>query len=275
MNDADASGQTIGGVGQLLRAWRLRRGLSQLDLSLDVGVSARHLSFIETGRSRPSAAMLLALAHRLDVPLRERNRWLIAAGHAPRFAERSIDARAMDQVRAALQRLLEAHDPFPGVVLDRHWNVVMANRGAGLLIDRLPAFLRQPPINLFRASLHPQGMAASTANFDEWGKYLLGALRRAAAGSTDPELIALEREVLAYPNVEPLERANELLVGQDPPLLIPCVLTLPIGRVSLFSTLTAFGTPRDVTLAELCVELFYPNDAGSEALLRQAAAAAG
>lgn len=275
------------GVGPLLREWRTRQRRSQLDLALDVGVSPRHLSFIETGRARPSAAMVLALAEQLALPLRERNRLLLAAGHAPRFAQRSLDAPEMAAVRSALQRLLDAHHPYPGLVLDRHWNVLLANAAAQALVALLPPELAGPPLNIFRASLHPQGFAAATANFAEWGSHLIEALRRSVADSADPALAALQQEVLAYPNVAALmagqaePAARGVRTPDDPPpLLLPCVMDLPLAgpdqppqRVSLFTTLTAFGTPRDITLDELAVELFYPADAASEALLRGAAAA--
>lgn len=279
------------GVGPLLREWRMRRRRSQLDLALDVGVSPRHLSFIETGRSRPSAAMVLALAEQLALPLRERNRLLLAAGHAPRFAQRSLDAPEMAAVRGALQRLLDAHQPYPGLVLDRHWNVLLANAAALSLVALLPPELRGPPLNIFRASLHPQGLAAATANFGEWGSHLVEALQRSVADSADPALAALQQEVLAYPNVQalmsglsgPAEPAARGLRTPDaaPTLLLPCVMDLPLAgpgqptqRVSLFTTLTTFGTPRDITLDELAVELFYPADAASQALLRAAAESA-
>lgn len=277
------------GVGALLREWRQRRRRSQLDLALDVGVSPRHLSFIETGRSRPSAAMLLALAERLDLPLRERNRLLLAAGHAPRYGHTDLASPAMAPVRAALQRLLDAHQPYPGVVLDRHWNVVLANATALQLVQLLPPELAGPPLNMMRASLHPQGFAAITANFAEWGGYLIDALQRAVADSGDAQLVALRQEVEAWPNVRALREAaaqrspagGGRLVDESPPLLLPCVLDLPgpqdgtaKRRLSLFTTLTSFGTPRDITLAELAVELFYPADAATEALLRGAPAVA-
>lgn len=258
-------------VGPLLREWRTRRRLSQMDLALDVGVSTRHLSFIETGRSRPSPGVLLALAEQLDVPLRERNRLLLAAGYAPRYAERPLDSEAMAPVRASLQRLLDAHDPYPGVALDRHWNVVLSNRAAQGLVALLPPALLGPPLNLMRASLHPQGFAAHTANFDDWGRYLVDALQRAATQSGDPGLLALDAEVRAYPTVAALRPADTPAVPAAPTLLLPCVMRLPQGPLSMFTTLTTFGTPRDITLQELCIELFYPADAASEAMLRGAA----
>lgn len=255
-------------VGDILRRWRSRRRRSQLDLALDVGVSTRHLSCIETGRARPSPAMLDALAGALDVPLRERNHLLLAAGYAPRYAERTLDDAGMHQVRSALERLLHAHAPNPGLVLDRQWNVVLANRPALALASLLPAALMQPTFNVFRTSLHPQGLAALTENFAEWAGVLLQTLRRAIAASGDAGLLRLEQEVLAYPNVVAMLRAQPSETAPDAPLLVPCVLRLPQGRLSMFTTLTTFGTPRDITLDELSIELFYPADDSSEALLR-------
>ena len=265
---ATASLDCPAGVGSALRDWRSRRRRSQLDLALQVGVSTRHLSFIETGRARPSPAMLEALAGALDLPLRERNRLLLAAGYAPRYAARALDDSGMHRVRHALDRLLAAHDPFPGLVLDRHWNVVLANRSAQALVALLPAHLLQPAVNVFRASLHPQGLAALTENFGEWAAYLVQTLRRSVAHHGDAAMHALAQEVLAYPQVAALAAATAPDGPAEPPLLVPCVLRLPQGRLSMFTTLTTFGTPRDITLDELCVELFYPADDATEALLR-------
>lgn len=264
------------GVGDLLRDWRSRRRRSQLDLALDVGVSTRHLSCIETGRARPSPAMLEALAGALDVPLRERNHLLLAAGYAPRYAARALDDAGMRQVRAALERLLQAHQPNPGLVLDRQWNLVLANRPAQALAAGLPEPLTRPTFNVFRASLHPQGLGAWTENFADWAHCLLATLQRAVVASADPGLAALQQEVLAYPNVAALLASGASAeVPAQAPLLVPCVLRLPqLGgaRLSMFTTLTTFGTPRDITLDELSIELFYPSDADSEALLRALAA---
>jgi transcriptional regulator with XRE-family HTH domain len=272
---ASASPARPPGVGDLLRDWRSRRRRSQMDLALDVGVSTRHLSCIETGRARPSPAMVEALAGALDVPLRERNQLLLAAGYAPRYAARTLDDAGMRQVRSALDRLLRAHEPNPGLVLDRQWNVVLANRPAQALAALLPAELLHPSFNVFRATLHPQGMAALTENFADWAAYSLATLQRAVAASADPGLIALHQEVMAYPNVAALARSLATdpgtAAGAEAPLLVPCVLRLPGptgGRLAMFTTLTTFGTPRDITLDELSIELFYPADDASEALLR-------
>mgnify|MGYP001213549799 CR=1 FL=1 len=256
-----------GDVGASIREWRTLRRMSQMELALEAGISPRHLSFVETGRSRPSPEVLLALAQCLSLPLRDRNAWLLAAGYAPRFGEQALGAAEMAQIRATLTRLLDAHDPYPGVVLDRHWNVVLANRAAAGLTALLPEFLRTPTLNLFRASLHPDGFAAHTRNFAQWGSYMLGALERLAAANRDATSFELLDEVRAYPGVDTLSgMAAADTPGAD--LLVPCVLEVGGVRLSMFTTLTTFGTPRDITLEELCIELFYPADAATEAVLR-------
>jgi transcriptional regulator with XRE-family HTH domain len=261
-----------GDVGASIREWRTLRRMSQMELALEVGISPRHLSFVETGRSRASPAVLLALAQCLALPLRDRNAWLLAAGYAPRFGEQPLAADAMAQVRAALTTLLDAHDPYPGVVLDRHWNVVLANRAAAGLVALLPPSLGAPTLNLFRASLHPQGFAAHTRNFAQWGAYLVGALERLAATNRDAATYELLDEIRGYPGVDALEpHAVEDAPGAS--LLVPCVLEVDGEVLSLFTTLTTFGTPRDITLEELCVELFYPADAATAEALRAAGAA--
>ncbi|WP_426570795.1 helix-turn-helix domain-containing protein [Aquihabitans sp. McL0605] len=256
------------GVGPLVKEWRGRRRRSQLDLALEVGVSARHLSFVETGRSRPSPELVLTLAHHLDVPLRERNALLLAAGYAPRYQETPLDDPAMDQVRSSLTRLLAAHDPYPGVVIDARWDIVLANEAAGLLTAVLPPELAAPPVNVFRACLHPDGLARITRNLEPWATYLLSELHRMAVRSADPGLLELEREVHAYPVIDHLVGSGRWLDDAPTGLLVPVELDLGGQVLALFTTLTSFGTPRDITLAELAVELFYPADAATEAALR-------
>jgi transcriptional regulator with XRE-family HTH domain len=258
-------------IGGLIREWRQQRRLSQMDLALDVGISPRHLSFVETGRSRPSAEVLLAIAERLDLPLRTRNSWLLAAGYAPRYSEQSWTSDKMVQIHAALNKLLGAHDPYPGVALDGRWNVVLANAAAQRLIGLLPPMLREPRVNMFRASLHPQGFAALTQNFPDWGSYLVRELQKQVLASRDEEVMALAQEVLQYPNVAALQPLPPEPMGSVPSLLIPCLLEIGGQRFSLFTTLTSFGTPRDITLAELSVELFYPSDAETDTLLHRLA----
>lgn len=186
-------------AGQLLREWRARRNLSQFQLASGAAVSTRHLSFIETGRARPSREMVLHLADRLDVPLRERNRLLVAAGFAPAYGERALDSDEMAPVRQALERFLAAHEPYPALVLDRHWNLLLANTALAPLLEGVAPELLAPPTNALRATLHPDGMASRILNFDEWSAHLVHRLRREIALTGDPEQEALLGEVLAYP----------------------------------------------------------------------------
>ena len=259
---------TSTGAGPLLREWRGRRRRSQMDLALEAGVSPKHLSFVETGRSRPSPELLLTLARHLDVPLRERNSLLLAAGYAPRYHETAIDDPASQHVRASLERLLRTHDPYPGVVLNRRWDIVLANDAALKMVAAVPAELMAPLPNVFRFSLHPAGVAAFTLNFDEWATYLLAQLGRLVVGTGDAHLAALEAEVLAYPNVVELLARTDAAGDDEPQLLVPCRLLVGGAELSLFTTLTTFGTPRDITLDELAVELFFPADDATEAILR-------
>ena len=242
-----------------------------MDLALEVGVSPKHLSFVETGRSRPSPELLLTLARHLDVPLRERNSLLLAAGYAPRYHETAIDDPASQHVRASLERLLRTHDPYPGVVLNRRWDIVLANDAASKMVAAVPAELMSPVANVFRFSLHPDGVAAFTLNFDEWAAYLLSQLRRLVLSTGDADLAALESEVRAYPNVVDL-LGRMGADDSEPELLVPCRLLIGGTELSLFTTLTTFGTPRDITLDELAVELFFPADDTTEAILRGGAA---
>ncbi|MGQ0464257.1 MAG: MmyB family transcriptional regulator [Sporichthyaceae bacterium] len=246
-------------VGTLLKEWRQRRRLSQMDLALSVGVSTRHLSFVETGRSRPSAELVLALAEGLDVPLRERNTLLLAAGYAPRYSERPLDDAAFAPALDAIRRLLDAHDPYPGIAVDRAWDIVLANSAASVLIDAVAPEVLLPRPNAFRIGLHPDGLAAHARNFPEWATHLLDNLDRAVAATADPALYALAEEVRGYPNVAALAPVHPLEHGADR-LLLPFHLTLGGVEASVFSTITTFGTAVDVTLAELSIELFYPAD---------------
>jgi transcriptional regulator with XRE-family HTH domain len=238
-------------VGDLVRDWRKRRRRSQMDLAFEVGVSPRHLSFVETGRSRPSPELVLALADQLVVPLRERNTLLLAAGYAPRYSQRPLDAPEMQHVRASVQRMLDAHHPYPGVVIDRQWNIVLTNAAAAALTDGLPPELTTPPLNVYRICLHPEGLSSRTLNFDEWASYLLQQLRRSIVLTGDPELIDDAH------SSSPDESA----------LLIPLRIAVGDDQLSLFTTLTTFGTPRDVTLDELAIELFFPADDYTEKVL--------
>jgi transcriptional regulator with XRE-family HTH domain len=253
-------------AGALLREWRQRRNLSQLELAMRAAVSARHLSFIETGRSRASREMLLHLAERLDVPLRERNRLLLSAGFAPVFGERSLDAGEMAPVRGALERMLAAHEPYPAVVIDRHWNIVAANRGVAYVTRGVSAELLAPPANALRIALHPEGMAPRISNLAEWSGYLLTRVRREIEVTRDAELESLYREVVGYAGVT----ADHDRAGPPTPndIMLMHELRLEDTQLTLFSTLTTFGTARDLTLADLTIEAFYPANAQTtEALI--------
>jgi transcriptional regulator with XRE-family HTH domain len=256
------------GVGELIRDWRTRRKYSQLDVSSELGVSTRHLSFVETGRSRPSPELILTLADFFEVPLRERNTMLLAAGYAPRYAARELSDPSMVNVTASLQRMLDAHDPYPGVVVDRQWNVLLTNTAAGAFTGMVADELLSP-VNVFRICLHPDGLAPYTVNFEDWAAYLLRQLRRSIQVSGDPALIALEEEVTTYPTLAGTAPPTETSYWDDPPLLVPFTLAFNGAELSFFTTLTTFGTPLDITLDELAVELFFPADDATDSLLRQ------
>jgi transcriptional regulator with XRE-family HTH domain len=253
-------------VGQLLREWRARRNVSQLRLATTSAVSARHLSFIETGRARTSREMVLHLAERLEIPLRERNALLLAAGYAPAYGERPLDSEELAPVREALQRFLRAHEPYPALVLDRHMNLVLANDAVDGLTDGIAPELLEPPANALRATLHPEGMAPRILNFADWSAHLIHRLRREIAVTGDPVLEALLAELLEYPGVVAEPPPAESLAAAG--IVLPLELRHGEGRLSFFSTVTTFGTAADVTLAELSVEAFYPADEETAAALR-------
>jgi transcriptional regulator with XRE-family HTH domain len=254
-------------LGTLLRDWRRRRRLSQLDLALEAGVSARHVSFIETGRSTPSAEMLLRLAGKLDVPPRESNELLIAAGYAPRYGALAYEAPEMDPVRAAIDRLLAAHDPYPAVVVDRHWGLVAGNSAIPFLTAGVADHLLEPPVNVLRLSLHPEGMAPRIANLAEWRGHLLDRLGREAVLSGDPALFALHEELAGYPGAEPRQPAADLDAGS---IAVPLRLRAGDAELSFISTATTFGTATDVTVSELSIESFFPVDDPTAEALRAA-----
>lgn len=256
-------------VGALLRQWRERRRLSQLDLALDAEISTRHLSFVETGRSRPSREMVLHLAEQLDLPLRERNHLLLAAGYAPVYAETALDAPRMAAVRAAVRQVLQGHEPYPAVVVDRAWSLVDANAGVALLTGDVAPELLAPPANVLRASLHPDGLAPRIINLGEWRAHLLGRLRRQVSLTADPALAQLYDELRAYPCDQP-EPEVELPGPGD--IVVPLRLRHEGRELTFFSTVATFGTPLDVTLSELVIESFFPADPETAAVLRAAQA---
>jgi transcriptional regulator with XRE-family HTH domain len=254
-------------VGDLLREWRQRRRLSQLDLALEADISTRHLSFLETGRSQPSREMVLLLAEKLDMPLREQNILLAAAGFAPVYSERSLDDPALAGMRQAVDLVLKGHDPYPALAVDRHWCLVAANEALmGLVTDVDPALLR-PPVNVLRLSMHPAGLARRIANFTEWRDHLVTRLDRQVDVTGDAALAALAEELRAYPI--PDKAARGPVPRQDyAGVVVPLRLATEEGALTLFSTTTVFGTPVDVTLSELAIEAFFPADPETAQALR-------
>jgi transcriptional regulator with XRE-family HTH domain len=245
-------------VGALLRDWRQRRRKSQLALACDANVSARHLSFVETGRSAPSRDMVLALAEELQVPLRERNTLLTAAGFAPIFPERPLTDPALDGARKVVELILRGYEPFPALAIDRHWTLVSANRGVTALLGDIEPSLLQPPVNVLRLSLHPGGVAPRIANLSEWYVHVIARLRRQADLTADPVLIDLVAELEAYPHPQPPAHRHQ---PEFADVAIPFQLRSSAGLLSFYSTTMVFGTPVDVTLSELAVEAFFPADA--------------
>jgi transcriptional regulator with XRE-family HTH domain len=254
-------------VGELLREWRQRRRLSQLELALQGDVSARHLSFIETGRSAPSREMILHLAEHLEVPLRERNTLLLAAGFAPAFAERPLADPALAGARQAMEQLLAGHEPYPALAVDRHWTMVAANRAVAPFMAGASPALLQPPVNVLRLSLHPEGVAPRIANLAEWRAHVFDRLRRQIERTADPVLAELLRELRAYPAPGPEPPA----ASGPPAVVIPLSFVTPAGTLNFISTTMVFGTPLDVTLSELALETFFPADAATAAALRGSA----
>ena len=255
--------------GERLRHWRQRRRLSQLDLAHVADVSTRHLSYVETGRASPSRDMVLRLVDRLEVPLRERNALLQAAGYAPMYRERSLDAPDMASARAAVKRILDCHEPWPALAMDRHWNLVMHNRMVPMLMAGAAPELLQGPVNVLRLSLHPQGLAPRIANLRQWREHLFERLRQQIHATGDETLAALLAELKGYP--ESLGNDAGMLPGEHHGVLMPFQFNTSHGVLNLVSTTTVFGSPVDITLQELALETFFPADEASAGLLRQLA----
>ena len=257
--------------GALLREWRVRRRLSQLDLASEAEISQRHLSFVESGRARPSRDMVLHLADRLDIPLRERNHLLLAAGFAPRYGERKLDDPSLGAAHEAIRLVLKGHEPNPAIALDRHWNLVEANAAIGpLLAGVADPKLLESPVNVLRLSLHPQGLAPRIVNLFEWRSHLIERLKRQLDATGDPVLGTLERELLSYPSGPRTQRAQ----NPDPAAIVhPLKLRVGNEVLTFISTTTVFGTPLDVTLSELAIESFFPADEATAKALRDAAVA--
>jgi transcriptional regulator with XRE-family HTH domain len=248
-------------VGELLREWRERRRLSQLDLSIQADISTRHLSFVETGRSRPTPRMILRLTEQLGVPLRDRNAMLLAGGYAPAYPQHGLDEPELESVRAALRQVLAGHEPYPAVVIDRWWNLLDANKAIAALIDGCAASLLEPPVNVLRLSLHPDGMAPRIVNLPQWRSHLLSQLLHRARALGDQRLLDLHDELVGYP-------------GGSSEAAAPTGVVLPLRyrrgeqELSFFSISAAVGTATDVTVEELAIEAFYPADAATAAALR-------
>jgi transcriptional regulator with XRE-family HTH domain len=257
-------------VGEHLREWRQRRRMSQLDLACDAEISARHLSFIETGRAAPSRDMLLHLTERLDVPLRERNILLVAAGFAPLFPERTLQASALEPARKAVELVLAGHEPYPALAIDRHWTLVTANAALMRLLDGVPADLLKPPVNVLRVSLHPAGLAPRIVNLADWRAHLFERLRRQIELTADATLIELLDELRAFP--APARRAPPATRADDyAGVVVPLQLVAGDVTLALFSTTTVFGTPVDVTVSELAIESFFPANGATAERLREMA----
>ncbi|WP_019142295.1 helix-turn-helix domain-containing protein [Noviherbaspirillum massiliense] len=253
-------------IGELLREWRQRRRLSQLDLAYEADISPRHMSFLETGRSQPSREMLLRLAERLDIPLRERNALLHAAGYAPVYPERPLADPALNAVRKAIDLILAGHAPYPALAVDRHWTLVTANEAVPPLMAQADPALLQAPVNVLRLSLHPKGLAPHIANLAEWRAHLLDRLRRQVEATADPVLIELLRELSAYPAPDG-QAFGPVTVEPHAGVAVPFQLKTEAGILSFFSTTMIFGTPVDITLSELAIESFFPADSATAAAL--------
>ena len=247
-------------AGDLIREWRQRRRLSQLDLAIAANVSSRHLSFVETGRSRPTSEMILHLAEHLEVPLRDRNALLLAGGFAPAYPERGLAEPELQAVRNALKRVLDGHEPYPAAVVNRWWELVDANAGIALFTGGASPELLAPPVNVLRLSLHPDGMAPRIANLPEWRAHLLARLHRQAEATGDQRLVALHDELSAYPGGR---------AGTPGPadVVVPLRYRGPAAELSFLSLTAVVGTPMDVTVEELAIESFYPADDATAAAL--------
>ena len=249
-------------MGVLFREWRQRRKLSQLDFAIQAGVSARHVSFVETGRTIPSSAMVLHLAEHLGVPLRERNRLLVAAGHAPLYQQRPLDDPDLARVREELERFVHAHAPYPALAVDRRWNLLLANDAVDVFLDGAAPELLEPPINMMRLGLHPRGMAPRLRNLAQVRGYLLPRLARQAAATGDAELHNLYDELIAYGPDD----------GNPPP--DPADIALPIRidhrgtELCLINAITTFGAAFDITLDDIAIETYLPGDPRTAAFFR-------
>lgn len=257
-------------VGSLLREWRERRRLSQLDLALNAEISQRHLSFIELGRANPSREMILRLCERLDVPLRERNIWLVAGGFAPNFPERDLSDPSLDAAYRAIDSMLTGLEPNPAFVVDRHWRLVKTNKAGKFLFEKVNPRLLEPPINMLRLVLHPEGLTPQIINYSEWRKHILEYLNRQIEITADASLIDLLQELKSYPQPKPNNHKTFTPAENEfERVAVGLSLATESGVMSFFVTTTVFGTPVDITLSELAVEVFFPADPETARILRQ------
>lgn len=251
--------------GELLRTWRQRRRLSQLALSLESGVSQRHISFVESGRATPSRELVMRLAQHLSVPMRERNTLLVAAGFAPVYRERALDEPELGAARVAMAQILRGHEPHPAIAVDRHWNLVSANRMFGFLVGGVDPALLKPPINVLRCSLHPRGLGPRMLNYAQWHAHVLERLAELAEHTGDSTFTDLIAELRTYP--EPAEPAPPAAPAAS--IAVPFRLRLDDGTaLSFITTTTVFGTAVDITLSELTIETMFPTDAETVAAMR-------
>ena len=258
---------TVASVGDMVRSWRELRHLSQLDLAVEAEVSQKHLSFIESGRSAPSREMVLHLAEQLDVPLRERNAMLLAAGFAPVFRDRPWNDPALAHARASIEQLLKAHEPYPALTFDRHWDILSANQAVWSLLGMVDPDLLKPPVNVLRISLHPGGLAPQIVNFTEWRGHLLDRLRRQLRITRDPALHELLQELTDYHTAPARPLPGAPLHSSADEIAIPLRLNTSGAVLSFLSTVTVFGTPVEITLSEFTLETFYPADSETAAAL--------
>lgn len=249
--------ENIQTVGNLLKSWRERRRKSQLDLALDAEISTRHLSFVETGRARPSREMILLLAEELEIPLRERNKILIVAGFAPVYSEKGFDDVSLSAARRAVDLILKGHEPFPALAVDRHWNMVAANKTVPLLLTEISPELLKPPVNVLRLSLHPEGLAPRIVNLHEWREHLLSRLKKQVEDTADFRLEELLRELRSY---KITGRRSEKISNERAGIIVPLKIESKFGTLSFISTTTVFSTPVDVTVSEIALETFFPAD---------------
>jgi len=265
-NPGSIAAAMVNPVGEQLRQWRQRRRMSQLDFALEADISTRHLSFLETGRSQPSREMVLRLAELLEIPLRERNILLVAAGFAPVFAERSLQDPLLGSARTAVDLVLKGHEPYPALAIDRHWTLIAANRSVTPMLAGIEPGLLQPPVNVLRMSLHPGGLAPRIANLAQWRAHLFARLRHQIDVSADATLIALLEELAAYP--APAASPSTPINRDHSQFVVPFQLATPAGVLSFISTTTVFGTPVEITLSELAIESFFPADEATAQALR-------